>query len=68
MQEIDCLVSTKEEDEEKGEVVVQGGASNIIGNTYIFTLSLHDEPDIESVGHGWKVTEFRLAQKLKMIV
>ncbi len=51
----------------KGEVV-QGSKDTIVSNNYIMTLQLHDEPDIEAVGHAWKITSFRLAQKLKMLV
>lgn len=67
MQEIDCLISTKEED--KGnEVVVQGGKDKLSGKTYILAVRLHDEPNIESVGHEWEVTTFHVAEAHKMLL
>jgi hypothetical protein len=67
VQEIDCLESIKEEDIGK-DIIVQGSDKQIVSNTYIVTLTLHDEPDLEAVGHTWKITEFRLAGKQKMLL
>ena len=69
LQEIECNVSTKEEDLESGvEVVISGDTKNIVSNTYYVTLTLHDNPDLENVGHIWKITDFKLAENRKMIL
>jgi len=69
VQEIDCSVSTKEEDLESGvEVVVSGDTRNIVSNTYFVTLTLHDSPDLENVGHIWKISDFKLAENRKMLL
>jgi hypothetical protein len=67
MQEIDCLISTKEEDLGK-EVIVQGSKDKVISRSYILTVKLHDEPNIELVGHEWELMSFRLAETHKMLL
>lgn len=67
MQDVDCLVSTKPEDEDK-DVIISGGVNNITSNTYLVSLMLHDNPDLEAVGHVWKIVDFRLAETHKMLV
>lgn len=70
-QEIDCLVSTKKEDlenESGQEVIVKGSPDVITSNTYYVAMTLHDNPELEEVGHIWKVTDFKLAEKHKMLL
>lgn len=67
MQELDCLVSTKEEDEGK-EVIVSGDKGKITNNSYVLTLALHQQPDLEVVGHEWEIIEFQLAETHKMLL
>src|SRR3990167_792449 len=61
MQDIDCLISTKPEDEGK-DVIISGGENNITSSSYMISLMLHDNPDLESVGHIWRIVDFRLAE------
>lgn len=67
VQEVDCLVQEKP-DENGAEVVISGNLNNIISNTYVFIITMHDEPDVESVGHEWKVVDFRKAEGHKMLL
>lgn len=59
-QEIDCKVSI--EDEEK---IVEGSMDNLMQNQWRFTITRHDDPDIELTGHYWQVTEFAKVGELK---
>lgn len=52
-QEIDCKVSIHDE-----EKIVEGSIDNLMQNQWRFTLTRHDNPDIEVTGHYWQVTEF----------
>jgi hypothetical protein len=62
-QEIDCKVSLKDEDE-----IVEGGDDNIIKNSWRFTISRHEDPDIEATGHYWEITELAKVGELKQLV
>jgi hypothetical protein len=67
LQEIDCLISTKEEDR-GNSVVVQGSKDRVTSKTYILAVRLHDEPNIEIVGHEWEVITFHIAESHKMLL
>lgn len=67
MQEVNCLVSTKEEDQEE-MVIVSGDKSKIMETSYLLVLTLNREPNLEEVGHEWEIVQFRLAESHKMIL
>jgi hypothetical protein len=67
MQEVDCLISTKEEDKEN-MVIFSGDKGKVDERQYILVLSLNKDPDLEAVGHEWEIVQFRLAESHKMIV
>lgn len=62
-QEIDCKVCIKDE-----TTVKEGSVDNLMQNSWRFTLTRHDNPDIEVTGHYWQVTEFAKVGELKQIV
>lgn len=61
--EIDCKVSTKDPEE-----ITEGSDESITKISWRFTLSRHDDPDIEVTGHYWEITEFQKVGELKMLV
>lgn len=63
VQEIDCKVSIKDENEIKG-----GDENKIMSNTYRIHLSRHSEPDIAVTGHYWEIIEFTKVGELAQIV
>ena len=62
-QEINCRVSVKDENE-----IIEGGDGNIMKNSWRFTLSRHEDPDIETTGHYWEITELAKVGELKQLV
>jgi len=53
VQEIECKVSVKDENELK-----EGSEDSIMQSTYRIVLSRHDSPDIAMTGHYWEIVEF----------
>jgi len=37
--------------------IVDGSDDNIMGYDFIYSLKIHTEPDIETVGHKWELVE-----------
>jgi hypothetical protein len=62
-QEIDCKVSIKDEEE-----IVEGSIDNLLQNQWRYTITRHDNPDIELTGHYWQVSEFAKVGELKQLV
>ena len=61
--EINCKVNVKDHNE-----VVDGDDEQIERISWRFTLSRHEDPDIEVTGHYWEVTELQKVGELKMLV
>ena len=61
-QQVECKVCTKTEE------IKEGSEDNIMQIQWRFTLSRHDEPDIEATGHYWQVTELAKVGQLKQLV
>lgn len=49
-------------------MIIAGDPKNIVSNTYFVTFTLHDNPDLENVGHIWKISDFKLAENRKMLL
>lgn len=62
-QEINCKVSLKDPEE-----VTEGADDDIMQYQWRFTISRHEEPDIERSGHYWEVTELQKVGELKQLV
>lgn len=63
VQEINCKVDVKNEDEIK-----EGGEDNILQSTYRVVLSRHEEPDMALTGHYWEIVEFNKVGELQQLV
>lgn len=61
-QEINCKLDLKTEE------IKEGGEDNIMQTQWRITLSRHEEPDIETCGHYWQVTELMKVGELKQLV
>jgi hypothetical protein len=59
-QEIDCKVDSKDLKTYK-----EGTEDSIMKNSWRFTISRHESPDIEVTGHYWEVTEIQKVGELK---
>ena len=62
-QEIDCRVSTKNENE-----IIEGHDNQIKKNSWRITISRHDEPNMEMTGHYWEVTDIQKVGELVQLV
>jgi hypothetical protein len=62
-QEIQCRVSSKDEEE-----IIEGGDEAFVKNSWRFTLSRHEDPDIETTGHYWQITDLAKVGELKQLV
>lgn len=61
--EINCKVSAKNTDE------ITEGADDFINKiSWRFTITRHENPDIEVTGHYWQITEFGKVGEHKMLV
>ena len=63
IQEINCKVSVKDENEVK-----EGSENAILQSTYRIVLSRHSEPDVALTGHYWEIVEFNKVGELAQIV
>jgi hypothetical protein len=61
--EINCKVDIKDPNNVK-----EGDDEQIEKISWRFTLSRHEEPEIEVTGHYWEVTELQKVGELKMLV
>ena len=52
-QEIHCNISKKE------NKIVDGADDRIMQNSYNFVLCLHENPDLEEIGHHWQLIEIQ---------
>ena len=52
----------------KDNTIKEGGINNIMDTAYRFTLSRHDNPDLELTGHYWEIVEFAKVGELQKIV
>jgi len=62
-QEIDCKVCIKDPNEIK-----EGSVDSIIKNSWRITITLHEDPDIETCGHYWEVVGIEKVGELKQLV
>lgn len=63
VQEINCQVSLKDEDEIK-----KGGDDHILQTVYRIVLSRHEDPDIAVAGHYWEIVEFNKVGEMNQLV
>lgn len=61
--EINCKVDVKDPDNVK-----EGHDEQIERISWRFTISRHEDPDIETTGHYWEITELQKVGELKMLV
>ena len=61
-QEIGCKICTDKDE------VYEGGDEQIMKNSWRVTISRHQDPDIETTGHYWEVTELAKVGELKQLV
>ena len=60
-QEINLKICSKSEEEK----ITDGGEDEIMKNSWRFTISRHEDPDIEVTGHYWEVTSFAKVGELR---
>ncbi len=51
MQEIHCFISKKDGS------IVDGDEDRLMSYEYRFALQLHENPDLEEIGHEWEIVE-----------
>jgi hypothetical protein len=47
------------------EKITDGGEEEIMKNSWRFTISRHEDPDVEVTGHYWEVTSFAKVGELR---
>lgn len=59
-QELNLKLSIKDDSE-----LTEGSDDSITKNSWRITISRHEEPDIETSGHYWEITELAKVGELK---
>lgn len=61
--EINCKVESK-----NPEIIKEGSDDAINKISWRFTLSRHENPEVEVTGHYWEITTFEKVGELKQLV